>query len=318
MSTSLHDAIPNLGAKCSGSSDSPVNQSSAANKKDRYIAGMLVLCLLLVGFWEVMSSRSERPWAAFQLEASDFERFSFECDGWSVVKRDVSPSPIEPEILKYDLMRSTRTGYGFSVRARLIHGYNMVDCMRIKGYTVTLLHDSSSPSFPVRQSLPDLPICENSRSPSSSAFIGGYNFSGRIQIWELENSVGDKSIWVTSMLRAGDFAVLDVSTTDMAFPRVGVPDNPDWLPTGVGWKSFRHPVRNFKLMMRSKWNGARCDPMVFLKLKQPPWADEEVLTLVSNSGGQGTGGGEQWVEVVLEAHGKLYGKLLEWRRKTAE
>lgn len=74
--------------------------------------------------------------------------------------------------------------------------------------------------------------------------------------------------------------------------------------------------------MRAKWNNSRCDPLVFLKLKQPPWADEEVLTLVSNSSVSSKqsavssgGADEEVIRGVLEAHNLLYTELIKWKNK---
>lgn len=293
---------------------------SKGTASERYIAMLLVFCLALVGIWEVMSSRSERPWDAFQVGAAAFQGFRFKCDGWNVEQKKISPSPIDPEILKYDLVPEDRgrktedrgqsttlrqssgpsADYaGVAVRVRLAHGYNMVDCMKIKGYAVKLLLDGKALG-------------------TRHLAIG---FPGRVQIWELENSVGDKSIWVTSMLRAGDLSVLDIPTTDMAFPRVGVPDNPDWLPQGLTLNSLRHPIRNWKICLRAKWNKSRNDPWVFLKLKQPIWADDESLTLVTNTKGRGPADKseeEEYVGMALEAHGLLYRELVEWKKLSAE
>ena len=153
--------------------------SPQRSKKELIVAISLVVCLLIVGFWEVMSKRSERVWDAFQLSAADFQGFKFQSEGWRIDQRKISPSPTDPEILKFDMLRQVASRHGtityrnglpvvttnspnsatnrqlsaMPIRSRLIHGYNMVDCMRIKGYAVKLLHDDMT------------------------------DFSGRVQIW---------------------------------------------------------------------------------------------------------------------------------------
>jgi hypothetical protein len=85
------------------------------------------------------------------------------------------------------------------------------------------------------------------------------------------------------MLNASDFGETDVDIRSMAFPRVGIPDSPDWLPRGVTALGMKHPLTNLRLFFRSKWNGARSDLATFLRLKQPAWASGELLTLVASS-----------------------------------
>jgi hypothetical protein len=89
------------------------------------------------------------------------------------------------------------------------------------------------------------------------------------------------------MLRAFDFSTTDIDVRSMAFPRVGTPDAPDWNPQGFSLRGLRHPLRNGRLILRARWNASRCDILTFLRLKQPAWASDEVLTLVSAMRGNG-------------------------------
>ena len=185
---------------------------------------------------------------------------------------------------------------------RLVHGYNMRDCMRIKGYEVELVADT--------RDTPNSPINQSSNQPSP----------GRYQLWRLVSETGDVSIWSTVMLRAGDFSETGVDCRSMAFPRIGIPDDPRWMPEGITVKSFRHPVRNFRMMLRAKWNKSRRDLGTFLRLKQPAWASDEMLTLVGVSGG-GTVPRESEPDVardVLDAQGFLLRELQAWRGRKTE
>ena len=82
--------------------------------------------------------------------------------------------------------------------------------------------------------------------------------------------MGDVSIWVTIMLRAGDMSATDTDIRSLQFPRVGIPDEPDWVPRGLSWRSLRHPLGN----------GSRHDVLTFLHLRQPVWASDELLSFV--------------------------------------
>jgi hypothetical protein len=85
------------------------------------------------------------------------------------------------------------------------------------------------------------------------------------------------------MLRAPDFGMTDIEITEMAFPRLAAGEGRDWSGKGITLKSLRHPIRNFRKVLRKKWSDARCDPLVFLRLKQGAWASGEVLSLVAAS-----------------------------------
>jgi hypothetical protein len=106
-----------------------------------------------------------------------------------------------------------------------------------------------------------------------------------VQVWAVTSQAGDRTIWVTSMLRATDFTLTDVDVRDMAFPRVGTPDAQGWESRGLTLSSLRQPVRNLRIFLRAKWNASRCDVLTFLRLRQPAWASDELLTLVSASRG---------------------------------
>jgi len=283
----------------------PGRPASAGRREAAAVA--LILCASIVAFWQIMAARSRRGFEAFELTAADFESFSPRSREWSVQKLPPSPSPIEPNILVFDIRPHDPDGMGAGspprvpVAVRLVHGYNMVDCMRIKHYEVELLADTRG--------------MEGARAGASAFDIPD---SRKLQAWRLTSSTGEKTLWLTSMLRTGDFAETAVDTRDMAFPRIGIPDPAGWMPGGVTLRSLRHPIRNLRQVMRAAWNNSRCDLLTFLQLRRPAWASREMLTLVATSAGPSvTGEMEQRVaESVLRAHTFIYGELRRWREET--
>ena len=114
------------------------------------------------------------------------------------------------------------------------------------------------------------------------------------------------------MLRAGDFSETNIDTRAMPFPRIGVPDNPGWFPRGLSLRSLRNPLRNGRLFLRHKWNASRADVWTFLGLKQPAWASDDLLTLVSMAPSEG-GDEAPVIRRVLEAHYAMLAALQAWR-----
>lgn len=256
------------------------------------VAGALLLCLAAVMFWEIMSNRSKRGWSAFQLTARDMASFTPHSDAWSSIREvTIDPTPTEPNIAAYELERPNG-----KVGVRLVHGYNMPDCMRLKHYTVELVMDH-------RQ--------EETNTLSLNVP------PGCVQLWKLTSELGDVTLWMTSMLNAGTFEGTDVDVRDMPFPRIGIPDDPNWVPRGFSWETFEHPVRDVRRFLNRKWNNARCDPVVFLKLKQPPWASSEMLTLVSAWRGGVVEADQEAVVTsqLLAAHSLVFTQLRAWRRR---
>jgi hypothetical protein len=267
-----------------------------AQKRELAVAILLVGCVVVVAGWELATKLAAQPFETLRMEAEDFADFAPQSKRWSVRVVHVKASPTEPTVIAY-LLRGRKAEMGKSkveigsaaVLVRIVHGYNMVDCMRIKHYNVDLLADTrSSPptsNFPPQEDnfqLPALPC----------------------QVWGLTSSVEDRAVWVTTMLRAADFSATKVDTRDMAFPRIGTPDDPSWAPTGLKWSSFRHPIRNARQALRAKWNASRCDIWTFLRLRQPAWASNEMLTLVTEYRGPSVLPEQEpdVTQYVLEAH----------------
>jgi len=267
--------------------------SPVSGKKERQVAALLVVCVALVAFWQVASRLASRPFAAMRLGADDFAGFVPTDPQWNIRLVHIKATPVEPTVIAYDV-RPRAAGMqdgvaGAPVLVRLVHGYNMVDCMRIKQYRVDLLSDTR------RRGVAPGDAASGGRLP--------------VQVWRLTAPSGERSVWVTTMLRASDFGATDSDTRDMAFPRIGTPDDPAWAPSGLRWSSFRHPLRNFRLYLRSKWNSSRSDPLTFLRLRQPAWASDVLLTLVSEYRGASVAAAmeEPAAAHVLEAHRLLLG-----------
>jgi len=261
--------------------------SATSTRREWGVAILLVLCVALVAFWEVTSRLAARPFDDLRLSAEDFADFRPAAPSWRLLLVHVKATPTEPTVIAYEVRHRTE-GAGEPVLVRLVHGYNMVDCMRIKQYRVELLADRRRPA-------PGAPAASAPALP--------------VQVWRLTPPGGRSMVWVTSMLRSSDFAATDTDTRDMAFPRVGTPDDPAWAPTGLKWSSFRHPVRNFRLYLRSKWNASRSDLLTFLRLRQPAWASDVLLTMVSEYHGSSPVTEETEAAVtayVLDAHNTMY------------
>jgi len=376
------------------------NDESTNQLKIIGVPKILIPCLLLVGLWLVMSVRSIFSPHPFDDMEKDLMNAFSDSSQWQVEQQPVLKSLIEPNILALKVTGGKSSNESTNQRipefpnqrinestiySRLAHGYNMPDCMRIKGYAVDLIGDSNQSSV---TSLPSVATQErrmgdrlseegtikelqvtsyrlqngslttqqpnNSTTKISSARslaryspwataaardlsqpfsppslsssqtqvsladtecqLGQASFSPQpfFQLWKLTSPTDDVSLWVTSMLNAGDMTALDMDIRSMAFPKIGTPDDPGWKPTGFTWKSLRHPFRNLAWFLRARWNNSRCDLLVFLKLKKPVWASDEVFTLVSHSGSLGEGDDEEEVmRYVLSVHEYVYGELRE-------
>jgi hypothetical protein len=261
--------------------------SASSSARERWVASILVACVALVVFWELASRFSSRPFDGLRLDASHFSGFVPSDPQWNLRLRHIKATPTEPTVIAYDARRrnvdvpeAMRPVADAPVLVRLMHGYNMVDCMRIKQYRVDLLADTRR-----RGTAPG----------AESAAADGIP----VQVWRLTAPSGDRAVWVTTMLRETDFGATDTDTRDMAFPRVGTPDDAAWAPSGLKWSSFRHPLRNLRSYLRSKWNASRLDPLTFLRLRQPAWASGTVLTMVSEYKGTTV---EKETEAAVVAH----------------
>ena len=266
-------------------------------KKQIVAATALVICVVLVGFWEIMSSRSRRAFEAFELSNESFVGFEQVDKSKFLIKPvPVVTTVLEPNVAAFMIKKRIKSDNSL-VLTRLVHGYNMCDCMIIKGYTVDLLADTRQGHAAITNSLPK-----------------------QLQVWRLTSSSGDISIWVTSTLRSGDFTALAVDVRSMVFPRIGMVDDPRWVPRGLTWSSLKHPIDNTRMMLRAKWNNSRCDIWTFLRLKRPSWASEDVLTLVSAYRGSSFAKDKEQevIKNVVSTHVNMLKELQLWRKKTTE
>ena len=141
--------------------------------KEKVAAGALIACITLVCAWLLASciARSGTPQGTVSGES--FIGFSPGIEGWWSEEKEVSSDPLEPNIIVYALRyrypKNMVQNRGVSVR--IVHGYNMCDCMRIKGYTVELLRDNRQPtSVGSRESGSHIPhLAPSVTSPASSS-----------------------------------------------------------------------------------------------------------------------------------------------------
>ena len=260
----------------------------AFSKRAEAVAGALVIAALgTVIFWETMANRSRKPFADFELTAEDFKGFVPVGEGWTVRKLPVGSDRTEPNILAFELARKTgpesqrRACGGSRVMARLVHGYNMPDCMRLKGYKVELIELGSA---------------------------------GGTQSWLLKAPGGREEIWLTSIVTAGSFRETGIDTRSMPFPRIAGPVDSGWVSKGITKQTLRHPIAAFRTYLRERWNSSRCDLATFLRLRQPAWASDELLTVVVATLDPVRPGAEQdAIGLVRDGHAFFLRCLREWR-----
>jgi hypothetical protein len=234
---------------------------------------LLLCCVLLVAFWQVMAWRARRGFDKFLITAEAFDDFEPSIEGYRLSKALIERDPLQPNIVTY-LARQVGGGKVSSVRPvliRLVHGYNMVDCMRIKHFNVE----------PIERSGPALASHDENEGVVAQTDWQATGFAFPYELWRLTSPIGDTSIWLTSMHRGVDLVPIEMSTTSMPFPKIGAPDAPGWHARGVSMKSFKHPLRSFRKNLQHSWNNSRCDLLTFLKLRRPIYASDEVLTVVS-------------------------------------
>jgi hypothetical protein len=325
---------------------------SSLLQRERAVATLLILCILLVAGWEIASKLAAQPFDELRLKPEDFSGFAPVSKDWSIRLVHLRSAPTEPTVIAYMLQRrspsfppspphspqsspSLPSVQKSPVLCRIVHGYNMVDCMRIKQYKVDLLKDTRSkyrnrkpearsPNPERPTSLPSVQTDTGiSGSPTPPFNLSPLTSNSHlpVQLWRLTSATQESRVWYTTMLRTADFSATAVDTRDMAFPRIGNPDDPSWAPTGLKWSSFRHPIRNLRDFMRAKWNASRSDIWTFLRLRQPAWASDEMLTMVSEYRGKPLKPEEEQAaaQLVLEAHSMMLQQFQQfWKSKGEE
>jgi hypothetical protein len=280
----------------------------AMRHRGRAVPILLLICVALVVFWEVMAYWSKRPYRPFGRTARDFASFRPAPASWEVESLPIAFDPIEPNILAYLVKRAAEAATNTSLAAdasvlvRLVHGYNMRDCLRIKGFRVDLVADLRHGVISGQASPPS----ELSRLPMAI----------QAQIWRVSSSAGTVTLCVTSVLNE-DLLATDFDTRSMAFPRVGTPDEVGWVARGVTMASLRHPVAGLKRAIRSQWNSSRRSVTAFLRLKQPAWASDSLFSLVSAWRGPSvTSADEERVAAhLLSVHAAMASELRAWRER---
>jgi len=290
--------------------------------------------VVVVVFWKVMSTLSRRANRPYEVTASTLASFTPSVDGWRLTRLPVEADRLEPHVAVFRQEKSGRR----PVVMRLLHGYNMCDCMRIKHHKVELVVDtrgvgeglasnSQHPTTNIQQPISNaLRSVVGGRGVSSPGAIRDPQSaicnqpSLPIQVWRLTSPTGDRSIWVTSMLAAYDFGGTDVDTRSMAFPKVDTPDAPGYNPQGITLKSLRHPIRSLRASLNAHWNKSRCDWLTAVGLRKPAWASHSMFTLVSASKGATVRPEEEdgAIEHVIEAHTAFHAELIRWRAAQLE
>lgn len=263
--------------------------------------------MCLVAFWLVAGRFSAKPFKAFDLTAEDFVGFTPKVAGMNLRVLPVTVrDQAEPNVVAY---LAEREGSPMGLMFRLVHGYNMPMCMKIKGYRVEEVAKLLS-SQVVKDGSPNNSTAQQLRSLVPRGLP--------VQLWRVISSTGDISIWVTTMIRSGDFAVTPVDIGSMAFPRVDIPDDPNWIPQGLSWDDLKHPEQTARRFFRARWNASRTDWLTFLRLRQPAWASEELLTYVSRSISFPVSRENETMVIrqVLISHAAMLKELQRWRTES--
>jgi len=395
------------------------------------IPTLMVCCTLLVAVWMVMARISQSSPESFNITPGLFAGFQPRMEGWKVEKLPVAgQGDLDANIVAYSLVPNAQgellsvIGYQSSVNSttnnkkqitnnrllvRLVHGYNMPMCMKIKHFTVEKIQDykvrtvtdpklksafreaggeegrakggemgrevlttkytkgtkgdgggdgfeqkaaknakgielgSAEPTPPEERLRRPGGGEENSalrssrtsvqnsialdKSPSHvspltipppltshpSPFTIPADYPLPIQLWRVTSSVGTVSIWATTMIRGGDFSPTEADICSMAFPRVDTPDDPNWVPRGLGRADLKHPVAALRQWFRSRWDASQWDILAFLKLRRSPGPSEELLSYITVAEEVAPGNNDAAVQDMLAAHAAMLKEMQEWR-----
>ena len=315
------------------------------------VPALLVGGSLLLAFWLVMAERSARPGKGYALRASDISSFQPVIPGWAIrVKSIDAENPTDPNIMALELVGESASNGSFPrFFVRLVHGYNMPMCMKIKYYTIEKIQDHGirSVTDPKLQSafktqnpnageeksieqksqraqsekncIPAGGGKENSSFASFATSVQNPDSAAGVpfQLWRLTSGAGTVSLWVTTMIRAGDFAPTREDICSMAFPRVETPEDPNWVPRGLTREDLRHPVSSFQRWWRSRWDGARWDWLTVLRLRTPARGSEELLSYITRSVVPDVTPANEAVVLqdLLATHASVLSELQQWRKK---
>jgi hypothetical protein len=292
--------------------------------RQHIVSGLMVFCTLLAAFWLVMSWSSRRSYDSFTLTPEKMATFHPALEGWDVRALPITRDDlIDANIAAYSLVRDSSSSVinnrqpipNNRFLVRLVHGYNMPMCMKMKYYTVEKILDYkvrpvADPKL--RSAFRNAKTIYDGTGELFTSVPEGYPLP--IQLWRLTSSVGTVSIWATTMIQSDDFSPTEDDICSMAFPRIDIPDDPNWVPRGLAWDDLRHPKAAFMRWFRSRWDGARWDVLTFLRLRRPVRTSEELLsyvTLIEVVAENNTNAID--IRELLEAHGTMLKELQGWR-----
>jgi hypothetical protein len=335
--------------------------------RQHIVSGLMVFCTLLAAFWLVMSWSSRRSYDSFTLTPEKMATFHPALEGWDVRALPITRDDlIDANIAAYSLVRDSSSPVinnrqpipNNRFLVRLVHGYNMPMCMKMKYYTVEKILDYKvrpvadpklRSAFRNAKTINDgtgekreensieQKNAKDAKGEELGSAGGGEEHSSLrssrtsvqnpilftsvpagyplpIQLWRLTSSVGTVSIWATTMIQSDDFSPTEDDICSMAFPRIDIPDDPNWVPRGLAWDDLRHPKAAFMRWFRSRWDGARWDVLTFLRLRRPVRTSEELLsyvTLIEVVAENNTNAID--IRELLEAHGTMLKELQGWR-----
>ncbi len=241
----------------------PMNkkQKKVSGKRERIISSIFIVVLLLVAVWMIAANRAQSSFGGYDITPEKFAKFSPSLTGWDARNIPAKFTKYSPNLVAYEmcprLSQESKVGGGRIV-SRLANGYNMVDCMTVKGYKVDLL----------------------------SNMLNGDGKTGKVyvQTWLLTRD-GIKSVLATSLLRSSDLTTTSADVRSMVYPYAGKPGDQNLGMHGFSW---RHPFVFARNAVRSRWVNSQRDVLAFLRLKKRRWADDKVLTMVTEFSHQPT------------------------------
>jgi hypothetical protein len=328
------------------------------------VPGLLVTCTLLLAFWIGASRLTGKSSEPYDLTAKDFTGYQPMLDGWAIqVLPVVGDGVIDANIAAYTLVRDTSSAYTNNhspstipapypsrLLSRLVHGYNMPMCMKMKYYTVEKIQDHQvravadpklRSAFRTIKSI-SREAAKRAKEGKSGSAEGGEDPSSLrtlrasvqapdsnsmelmpvpsdypipVQLWKLTSSAGTVSYWASTMIRSGDFAPTEEDICSMAFPRIDIPDDPNWIPRGwLALEEVKHPRVAFMRWYHSRWDGARWDVLTFLRLRPPARGSNELISYVTRTVDTLPEGSEDDVSrIVLGVHADMLAELQKWR-----
>lgn len=116
------------------------------------------------------------------------------------------------------------------------------------------------------------------------------------------------------MIRSGNFEPTQTDICTMAFPRIDIPDDPNWIPRGLAFDDVKHPGAAFSRWFHSRWDGARWDVLTFLRLRKPARTSGELLSYVSIMERGADAGLENGLDELLTVHEGMLAEFRNWRR----